>query len=391
LYRILYFEQAPSIGGSCFSLLQLVSGIDRSRFDPFVLFRYNLPVRKRFQEAGVQTAVWSTVTGEPEEEPPDTSPPRLPVYKKGGLYRLMWSVKRQMGEHRREAGIIVPWLESEGFALVHTNNFVFTNMPLISAARIVGIPSVSHQRGFFRLNPFQCFISRSVDRFLCVSQAVADHYIREGLPADKVSAVYNGVDTERLRPRDGMKRGDGDKLLVGFFGRLERWKGVDILLDSAGDILTRRDDVRFLIAGTGPEEKELKRRVDEDPTLKSGIELLGFREDALDLLAGCDIALNTSIEPEPLSRSALEALALGVPVIASNAGGNPEIVEHGRNGMLFENGDSAGLAEALDRLLSDESLRKSCSAEARLRAERLFSADRYVREIETVYSDILEN
>ncbi len=212
-------------------------------------------------------------------------------------------------------------------------------------------------------------------------------------------AIHNGIDLEAVTPAESIPavvgsvgmdpaRVDGKKV-VGYIGRLEEWKGVTSLIEAAEIVLGRRQDVRFIIAGTGPEEGKLKKMVDSSSLLSEGVELIGYSDDPIALLAECDIVVNTSIEPEPLARSALEALAAGVPVVASDSGGNPEIVEDGSNGFLYRTGDPVSLAAALERLLEDDDLRRKCSTGARRQAEKLFGADRYVREVEAVYDEIL--
>jgi glycosyltransferase involved in cell wall biosynthesis len=119
------------------------------------------------------------------------------------------------------------------------------------------------------------------------------------------------------------------------------------------------------------------------------VRLTGFRSDVLDLVADCDIFVNTSVEPEPFSHSALEATALGIPVVASACGGLPEIVAAGKNGLLFRPGDARSLADALLKLLDDRDMRVRFGIEGRRRAERLFSLERHVKAIEAVYGEIL--
>jgi glycosyltransferase involved in cell wall biosynthesis len=387
LLRILFIEEAPAVGGSSFSLLQLARGLDRARYDPFALFRYDLPVRMKFEALGIRTATWATIFGRDEQAPSDAPPRELPAYKRTNFYRLLWSAKAYAARQRADSLALGKWIEHESFSLVHANNSASANLGAIVAAARASIPAVSHQRGCFHLTPLHRHLARRVKRFVCVSDAVRKHYLGEGLKAEKVQTIYNGIDVENLKPRAKEKR---EYVLVGWFGRFELWKGAITFVEAARIILSKRDDVRFLMAGTGPEEQAIRRRVEVDTILAKGIRLLGFRPDALDLIAGCDLFVNSSIEPEPLSRSALEALACGVPVVASDSGGNPEIVAEGENGLLFTPGSSVSLAAALMRLIEDEALRTRCSREGRRRAEALFNAERYVHGVSSLYAEILD-
>jgi glycosyltransferase involved in cell wall biosynthesis len=387
LRRILYVEEAPAFGGSTSTLLHLVKRLDRGRYEPFVLFRYALPARESFAASGISVATMASITGADDEAPRIETSPETPAHKKTPSYRLLSSMKKYAARHRGESFRLARWMRSEGFALIHTNNSVSTNLGALVGAARAGVPAVSHQRGFFRLTAFHRLLARRVERFVCVSNAVRDHYIGEGLPAGLVQTVYDGVDLAALVPRAPARN---ERVLVGWFARFERWKGCDQFVEAARIVLARRHDAEFIMAGAGPEEPNVRSRVESDPAFAARFHLPGFRKDALDLMAGCDIVVNSSIEPEPLSNTALEALALGRPVVASNRGGNPEIVDHGVNGLLYDTMDPESLAAALLRLVEDEALRRRFGAAGRARAESLFDAEAYSRGIQSLYAEILD-
>ena len=374
------------MGGSVFSLLQIVRGLDRSRYEPFVLFKYDLPARKDFASIGVPSATRASIAGVPEETPPVEIPLALTPIRRSRLFRLFHSTKLFARKQFGDSLSLGSWIRREGFSLLHANNSILSNVTAIAAAGRIGIPVVSHQRGFFSLSRLHVLLARRIERLLCVSEAVRMHYVREGLPLTKLQTVYNGIDTIALRPRAREKR---DHVLIGWFGRFERWKGGQTFIEAARILAGDRSDTRFLLVGTGSEESQMRGLVAGDPVLENVVSFAGYRDDFLNLLADCDVLANTSTEPEPLSRSALEALAFGIPVVASNCGGNPEIVIDGKNGFLFEPGSPVGLAAALRKLADDGGLRAKLGAEGRRRAETLFSAERYMHEIEAVYADII--
>jgi glycosyltransferase involved in cell wall biosynthesis len=386
LARILYVEEAPSFGGSTSTVLHLVTRLDRRRYEPFVLFRYDLPAREAFAARGVPTGTWASLTGAAEETPRVEPAPAIPGYKRTAPYRLLWSAKRYAARERPESLLLERWMRREGFALLHANNAGPANIAPIVAASRAGIPAVSHQRGFFRLTWLHRRLLGSVERFVCVSNAVRDHYVAEGLDPARVMTIYDGVDLSSLVPRAIEPR---ERVLVGWFARFERWKGCAEFVDAARIVLARRGDVEFVMAGSGPEEASVRSAVASDDVFAGRFDMPGFRKDAAELMARCDIVVNSSIEPEPLSNTALEALALGRPVVASNVGGNVEIVEHGRCGFLYNAASPDSLAAALLGLVADRALRRSCGAAARERAERLFDADAYAGNVQHLYGEIL--
>ena len=375
------------MGGSTVCLDELVRGLDRSRFEPFVLFAYDLAARGALASARIPNATTAAIRGTPEPPPPEEREILVPGLRRTRFYRLLWSLKSYALIERSRAGWLAEWIAREGFALVHANNSITANLAAIVAAARAGVPVVSHQRGYFRPTAFQRFATRSVDRILCISHSVAGHYLAQGFPRDRIATVYDGVDVGSLRPRTKPAR---DRILIVWAGRLVSWKGASVLVEAAETILERRLDADFVIAGTGPELPGLRERIERSALLRDRVHLAGFRDDVRDLIAGCDVFVNSSIEPEPLGHSALEAMALGVPVVASACGGLPEVVEHGVSGLLFEPGNDEALAGALLKLIDDGDLRSRFGIESRRRAERIFSLANHVKTIETVYSAVIE-
>lgn len=386
MHRILYVEDAPAVGGSAICLEELVRGLDRSRFEPFVLFAYDLAARAALGSAGIPNATLASIRGKPEPVPPEEREIRLPGFKRRESYRLLWSLKSYLLVERECAGWLAGWIARERFDLVHTNNSLTANLAAIAAASRAGVPVVSHQRGYFRPTAFQRFAARGVDRFLCVSRSVADHYATQGLRRDRIVAVFDGIDVVSLQPR---RRAARERVLIGWAGRFVSWKGASILVDAAETILARRSDADFVIAGAGPELAGLRERIERSAILRDRVRLPGFRSDVRDLIAGCDVFVNTSVEPEPFSHSALEAIAFGVPVVASACGGLTEIVAHETSGLLFEPGNAGSLADALLKLLDDRDMRVRFGIEGRRRAEQMFSLERHVKTIEAVYGEAI--
>lgn len=384
LHKILYIEEGPSVGGSTHTLLHLISRLDRSRYEPSILFRYELPVSGSFDELGVETLFWRSIGG---TEPSAVASPasKMPHFKTTGIYRTLWSIKKYLLEQRKDAALIERWMRGRKFSLVHTNNALSVNLAAIAASGRLHIPVVSHQRGFMRLTVFHRYMVRKVDRFVCVSNAVNRHYSAQGIDPAKLVTVHDGIDLEKYSPRRKQSNG----FLVGWFARFERWKGCLVFVEAARKVLSVLPSAKFVMAGAGPEEETVKRIVSSDPIFAERFFLPGFRSDAAEMMANCDVVVNSSIEPEPLSNTALEALALGIPVVASNVGGNPEIVENGVNGFIFEEGNPERLAEAILELASDSATRERFGAAARERAERLFDARRYASEIQELYEEIL--
>jgi len=167
-----------------------------------------------------------------------------------------------------------------------------------------------------------------------------------------------------------------DSIVVGFFGRLVRWKGAEVLLRAAREVRAANPRVRLLLAGGSLYglEPGYEARLRDDTArlgLADSVHFAGHREDALGLMAGCDIVSHCSLEREPFGMAVLEAMALGRPVVASRLGGPAELIDHGRTGRLVDAGDESGLAGELRALAEDPraagELGEAARAEVRLR------------------------
>jgi glycosyltransferase involved in cell wall biosynthesis len=216
---------------------------------------------------------------------------------------------------------------------------------------------------------------RSADVAIATSRAVADE---AGIRAH---VVHPGVDLAPLAPSSG------NGPVVGTAGRLEPVKRLDLLISAAAKLRPRFPDLRVLIAGDGASRPQLER-LTHDLSLGDAVEFAGWRDDLASLHRQLGVFCVTS-EQEGFGVAALEAMASGVPVVASRVGGLPELVEDGRSGFLVPAGDVDALADRIARLLGDAELRARMGAAARRAVEERFTTDRMVGAIEAVYRAVL--
>jgi glycosyltransferase involved in cell wall biosynthesis len=187
--------------------------------------------------------------------------------------------------------------------------------------------------------------------------------------------------------------------LVAVFARLHPVKGIEYFLDAAASLAARFPLARFLVVGEGcivrdgvivpsPYRHEL-----EDYAARLGLAervvFTGFRRDVPELLREVAVSVLPCISNEGLSNSVLESMAAGAPVVATTVGGNPEIVEDGRTGLLVPPADSGALAGAIARLLEDRELAERLGRAARQRVADHFSVEQMVRRTERLYVDLL--
>jgi glycosyltransferase involved in cell wall biosynthesis len=200
---------------------------------------------------------------------------------------------------------------------------------------------------------------------------------RIGTPA-QYRVVQNGIDTERFAlPR----RPVGGRVIA--VGRLARQKRPDLLVHAAARLRDRHPEIEVLLVGEGPERPAVERLVSE-LGLGGQVQLLGNREDVPELLATAEAAVLAS-DYEGCPLSVLEAMAAGVPVVATHVGGVPEILADGSTGRLVEPGQPEALAAAIGDLLDDPVLRDSLGSEARRVARERFTRERMSAELAALY------
>jgi glycosyltransferase involved in cell wall biosynthesis len=246
---------------------------------------------------------------------------------------------------------------------------------------------------FFR--PCQ-FALRRFDALLAVSQYSASSSTAYWeLPAERVSAVYNGVNLDQFRPDEAAAERERKRLSIDgpallYLGRVCEQKGTDTLLNAYEIVRRTRSDVELLIAGPLEQFAGGEAAVDWPALIeRAGAQYLGQVPD--ERLAGLMTLADVFVMPtrrlEMLGMAAVEAQACGTPVVASDHGGLPEAVPPG-TGLLFPPGDSDALAERLLRLLSAPDLRQQYARRAREHAAT-FDWERIIDQIDAIYEDIL--
>ena len=211
------------------------------------------------------------------------------------------------------------------------------------------------------------------------SSAAAAQLRREGVPASKIRIIGNGVDCDAFAPHQV----NGRPRRVVMVANLREEKGHDTLIDAAPRILAMRPDVIFSIVGDGPLRETLRERV-AARGLGRSFEFTGERHDVPALLAASDIFVLPS-RSEASPNGVIEAMAAGLPVVASRVGGIPELVESGVSGVLVDPDRPATLADALVDLMDRPEWARALGAAARARVVERHGFDRMVAQFERLY------
>ena len=279
--------------------------------------------------------------------------------------------------------------------LVHLHSRIGADVWGGIAARLAGVP-VIHTRRVDNPEPrwLVALKYRLHDRVITISEGIGRVLLSEGLPPAKLRVVRSAVDWQRYDgPCDRLDVAarlgvPANALLVGLVAQLIPRKGHRFLLEALPPLISRYPGLRVLFFGQGPEEADLRRRI-SDAGLGDRVLIAGFRSDLECVLPCLDLLVHPATM-EGLGVSLLQAASAAVPILASNAGGIPEAVRDGENGLLVPPGDVAALGAALDRLLGDADLRRRLGAGGREMMRREFSIDAMVEGNLAVYRKLVE-
>jgi len=232
---------------------------------------------------------------------------------------------------------------------------------------------------------------RYSDGIIAVSEAVKRNIAENGVPDDKISVIYGGInpvkvldDREKSLARE--KWGIGEEVVVGIVARLTEGKGHKYFIDAAEIISRDNDNVKFFIAGIGPKEEELKELI-KQKGLTDKVVFTGFVDEIYEVFNIIDINVISSLS-EALCLSLIEGMSAGKPSVATDTGGIPEVIKDGYNGFLVPAGDAEGLADAILKLIHDPGLRKAMGDRGREIMEKSFTAEIMAEKIEELYESV---
>jgi L-malate glycosyltransferase len=348
------------IRGSTRCLLDLLTYIDRRRFEPVVLC--NQPVIldavRALDVVAHQARDWLS----PHPFRPD----------------------------RRWLGDVNTLIDRHGIRLIHSDEFTQASV-LMPAARRARIPLLSQLHQVPTADERLWSLLHQVDLAVGTTRACVTGLLADGFPSDRAIVIYNGVDPVRLSQGDATRlRTDlgipSDAVVVTLVGSLIHRKAVDVALRAVARLRTLAD-VRLLVAGSGPERASL-----ETLAASLGVQhrtmFLGECAQPGAVLRDATDVLVAPSRDESFGLTLAEAGLFGVPAVASNIPAHQEVI--GENtGLLFPVEDADAMAAAIDRIASDHELRQRLGQAARQRVMSMFLIDRYVRDFEATYAALL--
>lgn len=298
------------------------------------------------------------------------------------------------------AAQILPTLQTGGFDLLHANSLSMSRLTGALASRWP-IPCSGHLRDIIKLSKAAIRDLNQNRRLLAVSEATRRFHVAQGLDPERVTVCYNGVDVEQFQPRPAtgdLKQELGlpdDVRLCLTIGQLGLRKGQDVLAEAAALLAKQGDqNTHFVLVGERHSQKQESIDYDraitaafEQPGLKGRLHRLGYREDIAWLMNEADLLVHPA-KQEPLGRVLLEAIASGLPIVATDVGGTSEIVRDAESALLVPPSNSIALAAAIKRVLSDRSLGQSLANAARQRALECFTSQQASQRIAAFWDEL---
>lgn len=280
--------------------------------------------------------------------------------------------------------------------ILHTRNFVSLELQLLALlagvrGRVHGehgwdVQDIDGTKRKYRVA--RRLLACCVSRFIALSQDLRRYLVEDvGITSRKVIQIYNGVDVEKFYPAS---RAAGASIVIGTVGRMKAVKNQTFLCQAFIELLQRRTDlkgkIRLRLVGDGPLRESCAALLNAAGLTESA-DLIGDSAQVAEQLREMDIFVLPSLA-EGISNTILEAMASGLPVIATAVGGNPELIEPGRTGLLIACGDVSALSSALEAYVEDRELRHAHGKQARAAVTARFSLPRMIAAYDEIYREL---
>jgi len=354
-----------SEGGIKKHLLSLVRLLDKNRYEVAVLCSFDEKTQEYLKRLGI--AVYNVGIGDGLSLKKDY---RAIRFVQKAIYEFKPDIVHMHGAKASFVGRIACFAMPVK-TVVTVHNFAnYDNMNFYKKKLLLSLTKV---------------LDKKTHQFIAVSKALKeDLVVNQKIEKNKIKVVYNCIDTSfyeettlNLKEKFNLPQ---DSFIVGSIARLIPAKGVQDLIKAAS--ILKNINAYFFVAGDGPFKEELQKMI-ESLNLKDRFFLLGYRNDIPSFLRNLDLFVLPSHE-EGFGISVIEALNEGISIIATKVGGIPEIIQDGVEGILVEKENSEELANAIEKILKDEKLRKNMSVKGKESAKK-YSCDKMIGQMQQIY------
>jgi len=399
--NVLFIENSVGLSGSTMSLCSLLNFLDDDLFEPHIVLSRD--EQETYLLGQIRRPCDMTVIA-----------PTSRTSQSPWVQRILGSVDRRAPRLRRGVlrlaavlevlTVTIPyalrlrrWAKDRKIALIHQNNGFDLGALILSY--MLRVPLVANQRGDEWDSPLVRWLAPRVTRYIANSTATKRNLVSLGVRPGQISVIYPPLDLSIF----DVKRQSTLTLSAfgvppssrcfGIVGQLVSWKGQDVFLHAAKRVLERVPGAYgFVVGGAqagGRAYEHSLHALAAELGIADRLVFTGFRVDVSDILKLLDVVAHASILPEPFGRVIVEAMAMGRPVVATNAGGPTEIIEDGRTGFLVPPGNDEALATRIIALLQDPAMADRIGEAGRRTVIERFSAEGHARFVRRVYAKVL--
>ena len=379
---VLYLNHSAQMSGAEVSLHALLKGLRQidAAFEPFVALPGDGPFATELREEH-----WNV-----------SFAPLRRLQRPRGIIDGMASLLHVL----QTAPYICRLVDQSGAALIHSNS---TTAHLVGgvAAERTNRPALWHCRDLISLDKIAPQLASKATRVVAISGCVASQLEKDGVPREKISIIYNGLDPEQWRPhmpsrlRETLGVPD-DSFIFGSVGQMVPWKNHADFIEAAAQLVQQSgmEKVRFVsiggdLFGEHQDYIEELRALVKKHDLVECFNFIPRQSDAVDAISALDCLVHPAGD-EPFGRVLMEAMALEIPVIAVNKNGPLEIVTHGEDGLLVKPHAPDELAEAMTRVFRDDELRQHLSTNGRATVIEKFHIAHHAAQIEALYREFTD-
>jgi len=389
--KILFIEQNTdgTIGGSHYCLLYLIDGLDKTKFEPIVLFYENHNLIPDFE---IKSMV------------------HIHNYRKYNKNKNKLKRKAiNIIVHLKHFMNALYWISRQKINLIHLNNSILGGYDLwLPISLILHIPCISHERGFnsfSKLKGIEKYLLNKYSAVISVSDVIRENLKKCGISYHKLLTVHDGIDPDLYRSKvsrrkDEVKRDlniNSKALIIGMIGNIRLIKGQKYLLDVLKILEEKYDD--FVCIMVGGMSKSTEKDNDfgsylidliNEYGMRDKINLTGYRSDIPDIINIFDVQVNASIIPDAFPHVILEGMSLGKAIVATNLGGAKESIKNGVTGFIVPHDNEREFANKLLLLLNNKELREQMGKAAKERINE-FHIKKNIENTQLIYSKIITN
>lgn len=385
--KILYLHAGAELYGADKILLELLTDLDKTNFEPLVLLPSNGPLVDKIKNISVNVQILN-----------------YPIVRRKFFTPV--GILKYIFNYFKYGIILSRFVKRNQVDLIHVNTtavlegaFIktFQNVPIVwHIHEIIISPKI-----MFKV--FSRIIQYTSNEIITVSDATRNRLLESNyIDPDKMHTIYNGINSESIISenqsetkqlmREKLNIPKGAKV-IGMVGRINSWKGQTDFVNAINQLFKKNKDIHAVLVGSVFEEEEFRLEELEhqvsNTIFPNKIHIIQFTEDIADFYSLFDVFVLPSTRPDPFPTVVLEAMANGLPTVAYNHGGVTEMIEDKKSGCLVDIGQVEGLAENINYLIKNDQQRKLVGETAKMRQMLIFNKKSFVKNFEQLYSDIV--